>query len=333
MPGLVLEGIPDYMNITILGVYGGTHVEIQTAHQTQGSPDGGIPPANAGDTISADIGPFDVLNIESRQDMGHPTGDFTGTKITADNIIAVFSGGQRSLVPDDTTTYSPPAPAPAGDLCCTEHLEQQMFPTSSLGSKYVLTRSPIRSTGTPEPDFYRIFATKPGTVITTNLPDFPTINLDAGQYGKLWSTQDFTLISNEPVLVGQYIVCEQYMASANPGGDPKFILFPPVDQHRQQYVFLTPTTFDKNYVVIAAPAGTVVKLDGNDVGGEITTLCDKYPAGTIDSVDYNAIRCPVSEGPHTIDADQPVGISVYGYGNVSSYSYPGGADVKQINLQ
>ncbi|HEY3356731.1 MAG TPA: IgGFc-binding protein [Polyangia bacterium] len=341
IPGQSIEGIPDYMNVTIAGVYPGTHVQVTTAHQTQGSPDGGVPvaAASAGETITVNLGPFDVLNIESRQDLQHPTGDFTGTRVVSDYPVAVFSGGQRSIVPDATDSYNPPAPAAAGDLCCTEHFEQQMFPVSSLGTKFVITRSPIRSTGAPEPDFYRILATKPGTVVTTNLANFPTLNIDAGKYARLWATEDFTIISNEPIMIAQYIVSEQYMDSYNTGGDGKYILFPPAEQHRPTYVFLVPTTFPKDYVVIAAPEGTQVLLDGTDVGGEITSLCEKHPAGILDTVSYNAIRCPVEDGPHTIDATDssgagiPVGISVYGYGNVSSYAYPGGADVKQINMQ
>jgi hypothetical protein len=338
--GPVIEGIPDYMNVTILGVRPGTHVEVHTTHQTQGSPDGGIPAVAAGEVITANLGPYDVLNVESRQDMQHPTGDFTGTRVVADQPVAVFSGGQRSLVPDDTNSYSPPAPASAGDLCCTEHFEQQMFPVTSLGTKFVITRSPVRSDGAPEPDFYRILATKPGTVVTTNLANFPTVNIaQPGEYAKIWSTQDFVVTSNEPIMIAQYIVSEQYMSSWTVGGDGKYILFPPVEQHRPSYVFLVPTTFPKDYVVIAAPEGTQVLLDGQDVGGEITTLCQTYPAGAVDGVNYNAIRCPVDDGPHTIDGTNssgalvPVGISVYGYGSVSSYSYPGGADVKQINIQ
>jgi len=250
----------------------------------------------------------------------------------------VFSSGQRSMAPDDPDGYSPPAPRPADyDLCCTEHFEQQMFPISSLGKQFVVTRTPPRQRGTSasqwEPDFYRVLATKPGTTVTTNLPDFPTMTIaQPGQYAKLWSQQDFILESNEPIMVAQFAVAEQYLVDYEVGGDPEFILFPPAEQHRQEYVFLTPSTFVKDYVIIAAPEGTAVSLDGTDVNVEFG-LCERYPAGTLNSKMYNALRCPVEDGPHTIIATEPVGISVYGYYSVGSYGYPGGADVRQINIQ
>jgi len=69
-------------------------------------------------------------------------------------------------------------------------------------------------------------------------------------------------------------------------------------------------------------------FDGNDVNIELSPLCERYLAGTLNSKTYNALRCPVADGPHTITASEPVGISVYGYYSVGSYGYPGGAAPK-----
>jgi hypothetical protein len=208
-----------------------------------------------------------------------------------------------------------------------------MFPVSSLGTKFVVTRTPIRSTVTPEPDFLRILATKPGTTVTTSLSNFPSFSLDAGGVADFWTTEDFVMTSNEAIMIAQYAVCQGFVESPSVGGDPEFVIFPPIEQYRKDYIFLTPPTFEKDYVIIAAPDGTQVTLDGQDVGGEITTLCEKFPAGVVDSVSYNAIRCPVEDGIHRLQADQPVGITAYGYYSVGSYGYPGGADVRQINIQ
>ena len=336
IPGQVMEGIPDHMAVTIVAVQSNTHVVIKTTHMTQASPDGGIPEAEKGDTIEVDMNPFDVFNLSSRQNMQNPTGDFTGTRVTATAPVVVFSSSQRSLVPGfSLDTYSPRPPEPSGeyDVCCTEHFEQQMFPVSSLGTKFVITRTPIRSTGAPEPDFVRVLATKPGTTVSTSLTNFPTFTLDAGGVADFWTTEDFVVTSNEAIMIAQYAVCQQFIESYSVGGDPEFVVFPPIEQYRKDYIFLTPPTFQKDYVFIAAPEGTQVTLDGQDVGGEITTLCEKFPAGTIDAVAFNSIRCPVEDGIHRLEASAPVGITAYGYYGVGSYGYPGGADVKQINLE
>jgi hypothetical protein len=36
-------------------------------------------------------------------------------------------------------------------------------------------------------------------------------------------------------------------------------------------------------------------------------------------------------GNHTIEGSKPVGVSVYGYGEVTSYWYPGGLDLKDLS--
>jgi hypothetical protein len=341
-PGNVWEGIPDFASLTVVGVFPGTQVEVTPAHQTQASPDSAIPAANAGDTLQLTLGPFDVLNLASWQDGQHPTGDLTGSRVTATQPVAVFFSTQRSEAPDNTETYNPPAPPPPMDdqgryqRCCTEHFEQQMFPISSLGTKFVVTRSPIRSTsGTAEPDFYRILASKPGTVVTTNNPDFPTLTItQPGAYARMWSRDDFIVTANEPIMIAQYVVGQDYLdGQYTVGGDPEFVLFPPQEQHRKEYVFLTPNTFDEDWAIIAAPESTEVLLDGSDVGEEFSPVCTRFPAGVLDGKGYVAIRCKVEDGPHLVQAAQEVGITVYGYYGVGSYGYPGGANVKQINIQ
>jgi hypothetical protein len=154
LPGETAEGFPDHTAVTVVGVLPDTHVEVVTAHGLQASPDGTIPKTEAGGTVTATLGPFDVLNLSSYTDIDHQSGDFTGTRVRADKPIAVFSSTQRSVVPMAPTSYSPPPPMPSPySLCCTEHFEQQMFPVSSLGTKFVLTRTPVRSsTNLVEPD-------------------------------------------------------------------------------------------------------------------------------------------------------------------------------------
>jgi hypothetical protein len=346
IPGTILEGIPDFMYVTVVGVQDGTNVQIVTTQATQEGADGGAPVAGAeiGGTISATLGPFDVLAIASRApssvaEAATQHGEFTGTRVTADKPVVVFSSGQRSMAPDDPDTYSPAAPHPAGhDLCCTEHFEQQMFPISSLGTQFVVTRTPPRQAGTSpsqwEPDFYRVLATRPNTTVTTNLPEFPTMTIaQPGEYARFWSQRDFILESNEPVMIAQLAVAQQYLVNPTVGGDPEFILFPPAEQHRQAYVFLTPPTFQNDYVVIAAPEGGQVMLDGEDVNVVASPVCGRHLVGTLDGRTYNALRCPVADGPHLLGAVDPVGISVYGYNSGASYGFPGGSNFTQVNTQ
>jgi len=336
MPGQVIEGIPDFMNLTVVGTLDNTKVDVTLTHPTQASTDGKVPAAKTGETVTVNLDRFDVLNLNTIQDLVNITGDLTGTLVKASKPVAVFSGGARALVPGfSLDKYNPKPPEPSGeyDVCCTEHFEQQMFPISSLGNDFIATRTPIRSTGSPEPDFFRILATKVNTVVNTNLSDFPKFALDKGQVADFWATKGFTIESSEPIMVAQFAVSQGFIDSYKTGGDPEFVVFPPVEQYRKEYIFLTPPTFDKDYVVIGAPAGAVVELDGKEVTGEFKSICTEFSIGQLKGTNYFSLHCPVEDGIHKVKSSQPVGIMVYGYYSVGSYGYPGGADIKQINIE
>lgn len=328
--GPSIPGIPDHSFLTIVGVTD-TPVQVDV---TLGGPivgGGGIPATMAGGTVTTTLGAFDVLNLEST---GIP-GDLTGTRVVATGPVAVFSGGERGIVPYDVQPPPPPGYDPA-NLCCTEHFEQQLFPTSALGKAFVTTRSPPRSSNTanPEADVWRVLGTQTGTSVTTNLPPpYDTFSVGEGEYFEFWSQQDFVLEASAPVVVGQYLVSQGYIEAPTVGGDPEFIVYPPAEQYRKDYIFLTPSTFQQDWCVIAAPVGAQIMLDGQNVSGEINPLCEQYPAGILGSDMFVAIRCELADGVHRLQSDLPVGVTVYGYYNVGSYGYAAGAELKRINIE
>jgi len=326
--GPAIAGIPDHSFVTIVGVDDApVHVVVKVGGPTLAG--GGIPAAGDGGMIEADVSAFDVLNLEST---GIP-GDLSGTQIMADGPIAVFSGGERGIVPYDV--MPPPPEGWEDDLCCTEHFEQQLFPRSALGKAFVTTRSPTRSQSStnPEADVWRVMATEPGTEVTTSLaPPYDHFSLGLGEWAEFWSRTDFVLSANEPVMVAQYLVSQEYVESpVIVGGDPEFIIYPPAEQYRSEYIFLVPPTFDKDYCVIATPSNATITLDGQTLG-ELDTRCTRHPAGTLAGIEYDALRCELSDGVHHVTSSLPVGVTVYGYYNVGSYGYPAGADVKRINI-
>ena len=325
-----IPGIPDHSFVTIVGVGDNpVHVTVSLAGAIVGG--GGIAAAPAGRTVEADLGAFDVLNLESD---GIP-GDLTGTQVRASGPVVVFTGGERAIVPVDVMP-PPPANYDPSMLCCTEHFEQQQFPTSSLGKVFVATRSPVRSRSAqnPEADVWRVLGTRAGTTVTTNLPaPFDHFTVEPGQAYEFWSQNDFVLEASAPVIVGQFLVSQGYVEDPDVGGDPEFILFPPVEQYRLETIFLTPPTFERNYCVIAAPEQAQVLLDGMNLAGEFSTFCQKFPAGMVGTDRYVALRCPLGEGIHRVMSDVPVGVTVYGYYNVGSYGYAAGTELQRINVE
>jgi len=336
--------IPDHTSVTIMGITPNTVVNVYTTHKVMASGgDSGLDIAEteAGGVITFTLGRYDVVNLESWQLEGgsemeclqaaqQHSGDFTGTRIESSAPVAVFSGLERGG--GSLGVQIPEPPGWDNDSCCTDHLEQQMFPTVALGWNYVISRSPVRSTdgSYKEPDIYRVLATENGTIVNTSLAaPFNSFTLNAGEFEAFYAQEGFTLTATGgAVMVGQYLVSQGLV----PGGigDPSFLIFPAADQHRDNYVFLIPDTFQDNYMVLVIPDGTDVILDGASLG-EFPTNCTTADIGTLDTTHYNQLTCRLEEGIHTIETSHPVGLSVYGYYNVGSYAYPGGSDVKIIN--
>jgi hypothetical protein len=330
--GNLFEGIPDHSYVTIIGVHEGTTVRVTLGGPIVADNFGqDIGPAGAGEVVEMTLGPYDVLNLEST---GIP-GDMTGTIVESSQPVAVFSGGERGIAPYNTDGVPTPPGGMPENVCCTEHLEEQVFPTTAWGRDFVITRSPQRGASWAEPDIYRIMADRERTTITTSLTGADaSFTLEPGQWREFYSQESFILQADAPVSIEQITVSQGWVDDwrEGHGGDPDMLLFPPYQQYRNDYVFLTPSTFSADYVVVSAPVGTQVLLDGRDINGdEFDPLCNYEMVGDLEGTTYQAITCPVGDGAHTIDADLPVGIMVYGYYSVGSYGYVGGSDLERIN--
>jgi hypothetical protein len=319
-----IAGIPDHSFVTIVGTQANTTVKITLSSPIVGG--GGIPAKNKGDVIEQVIGPFDVINLEST---GIP-GDMTGTVVNASAPVAVFTGGERGIAPlNGGEPGGPPAPPDynPSNLCCTDHLEEQLLPITSYGKTFVITRSPIRSKdGYVEPDILRFMGVAATTTVKTNLPPpNDTFTLMPGEVRDAWTTTDFVAEATEPLVIGQILVSQGFTNSYNEGGDPSLTIPPPIDQYRRNYLFNVPSSWIKNYVVIAAPEGAKVMIDN-----VVPTGCVISPAGTIAGQKWESRRCVVGEGAHQMLGDAAFGIVAYGYGSRGSYAFVGGANVRRI---
>src|SRR5439155_13701017 len=122
-PGLPIAGIPDHSFVTIVGTTPSTTVTITVTHDVLGG--GGIPATKKGGTITQTIGPFDVINVES----DGLYGDMTGTIVESSAPVAVYTGGERGIAPyTDPFPPAPPSYDSSKGVCCTDHLEEQVFP-------------------------------------------------------------------------------------------------------------------------------------------------------------------------------------------------------------
>jgi hypothetical protein len=350
--------------LTIVGTRESTHVRVTLATDIVG--DGQrVPAKKRGETLEVTLNPFDVLNLET----GGFAADFTGSSIETDWPVVVYSGSEASDVPDfpDLTERK----------CCADHLEEQLFPTSTLGTTFIAMISASRTqavkdagaalTPHPETETLRLLAVDAATV-TTSLPSpNARMSVDRGKLVQLQSNQDFVIQSTKPLVVGHFMASQDVsgIPSTLPGGDPSFILLPPVEQFRKEYLFLTPDKYAFDFINVAAPREARVTLDGRPlVNGRLAgpgrrTQCTLSSVGKVvrpgekSETEFVAYKCQLNfpklipgktapnnldpgernDGVHRLSSDQPVGLVVYGFDAYVSYGYPGGTDLALINLQ
>jgi len=346
-PMFNIESIPDHTAITILASQDDTTVTVTPSHPIAASGgDSGFQIASTmkGSPLTFKLSRYTVVNLESEQPstnafacaMSGQDGDFTGSQVHSDKPIVVFTNGERGIgFGGADNVVDPPGwdPNNGDDICCTDHLEEQLLPVTALGKEFAVARSPIRSTDPSwkEPDIVRVVATVDNTMITTNLPaPYNSFTLNARQQKTFAATTGFALKATNAVQVATYLVSQHFVKNGYIG-DPSQLLIPAAEQHRKDYVFLIPGTFQKNYIVLAKPLDAMVILDGFPLAMQEQGTCVYAPIGTVAGIAYEQVTCPAMEGHHTVSADKPFGLSVYGYYNVGSYAFVGGSDVKIIN--
>jgi len=306
-----------------------------------------------GETYTVRIGPFDVVNLETDAFLG----DFTGTTVESTAGVVVYSGSEGA----DAPFYN----AFSSRLCCADHLEEQLQPDSALGEEFVLARTPNRARAIndalsdatfalPDANEYeivRVLAVAAGTTtITTSLAaPYGTFTLQQGEVATLTLDRDTELRASQPVSVIQVLVGQ---AAAGipfqyPGGDPAMVVVPPSAQFRNDYVFLTPSTYGFDAITIVAPPDATISLDGVPLPStcESLGLDGESPAGSPPTA-WVVHRCALSfpevtgdfsvragvqgDGVHRVRANRPVGVVVSGFDAFVSYAYAAGMNVQVL---
>jgi hypothetical protein len=307
-----------------------------------------------GDEVKLELGPFDVVNLETQG----LNVDFTGTFVSASQPVMVFVGSEASDVPK-FGTY-------ATRQCCADHLEEQLFPDSVAGTNFSVARMPPRTIAlaeaarrgevidiaiADEPEWVRVISLADENAITTTLtnPDDSAFTLQKGEHRLMRADQDFLLDAQYPVAVLQALPSQGVTGIPRqfPGGDPSIIAVPPIQQYRRDYIFLTPDKYAFDFVIITAEAEATVLLDGDDVEDRCS---GPVPADGLEYEDDEAplrvvYRCQLSfpeitsgplgktlpgdqhDGVHTVVSDREIGIVVYGFDRFVSYAYVGGLNL------
>ncbi|MGK0358772.1 MAG: hypothetical protein ACI9U2_001065 [Bradymonadia bacterium] len=294
---------PQHGYFTVIATSSGmTEVEVIPSALVDAGP--GIEAIQPGEIRTFTLQFGEVLNLQADGSNIFALQDLTGSEVTANQPIAVFGGHEEAVV---------------GDGCCAEHLEQQLFPVSTLGTRYLA--APAEDRNGPG-DVWRVLAAEDGTTVRTTPAQTPggLAELDRGEWIEIDTGEPFEILSSAPVIVGQYLRSGQ--ATDDRIGDPAFILAVPVTQFLSEYTLLTPADYDEDWMTVVRMPGTLVQLDG-----ELLPADGFRPIGM---GDYEMAWVRVDDGPHLVVGTEPFGLSAYGYSAAVSYGFPAGLNLRRM---
>lgn len=313
--------------VTIIATEEEAPTEVRVRPSINVAAGGGVPAMQANQWTTVTLQRGQVLNLNSAA----ADADFTGTEVQSDHPVVVFAGSEATTVPLNTA-YA-------------DHLEQQLTPTDTWGSDYIIAK--FRPRGN-EPDVFRVLALEDNTILITS-PAIPNVDgrtLRRGEFVQFEERRNFEVRGRSgvsgnpaPISVGQFMVgsnfgCTQgafgpscpnprpIPASSRCGnsaiGDPAFLLNVPTRQFLSEYVFYVPAQYHENYISVVARTGTGIQLDGSPMGA---------PPQRVEGTPFDVFHMPVQAGVRTLTADRAVGLYVYGYDCDVSYAYPGGMNL------
>jgi len=278
----------------IVATRSGTNVQIQASSAVFET---GAGLAATGGTVSLNAG--DVLLLASVETQGS---DSSGTLITSDAPILVWSSHSGAQVPAGTAA--------------ADYLEELLPPLAALGNDYFVVRpSNPTGAGSGGEQYVKLI----GVVDGTNLVFEPSIGgapstLQAGQIVTLTATQDFHVQSDNPILLGEFMVSAEVFGFDPTDGDPSETFAIPTAQAQTNVTFYAPQVLAPNFAQVIAPSGAAVTVDSTLVTGWTAIGNSGY------SVANYSLCCTDA---HQANGDQPFLLSVYSYPpNYTSYWYP-----------
>ena len=259
--------------------------------------------------------------------------DLTGLSVEADQPVAVFSSAAGIYVPNARGT--------------SDHIEHQMLPIEAWRTRYFGV--PFRQRGTVV-DYFRIGAGPQGARVTLSIPvngqgwSNGVISLPPNGWTEFAASQPFELTSDLPVHVGHFMAGAQAegvptrctSGSRQLGlGDPALTVLVPAEQWRDDYIVFTPNGYEEDLFTLFGPQNAVVQI--TDQHNDTTSVTLNTPIGSTGfgyayfALPRNTAGTSTRSNIHTLQAEVPFGVEVYGWSCAVSYAYPGGLNLRNIN--
>jgi len=249
-----------------------------------------ITPAAAGATKPAGTAFTVVLNAGETYQLQNPANaDMTGTHVTADKPVAVFSGHRCTDVP-------------SGVGYC-DYLVEELTDVSAWGKTFHTSPFSGRARYT-----VRVIASQAGTTITTVPAGLIPGTLNAGQFVDVTLTGNVELVSSAPVQVAQYM--RGFADDTAAKGDPSMVMVTSAEMGMGNATFgvhgLAGTSGAYMNIVTETSALANLKLDNVVVNPALFTSIGGtsiYSVGTI----------PVAPGAHALLGTVPFSALIYDF--------------------
>jgi hypothetical protein len=299
----------------------------------------GVEAKNAGDVYTLTMNAGDVLQLVGAWSSvwGQKNADISGSVVNADKPVQVVSFNAISMLPDEFVANA-------------DHMEEIVLPAQVLGTKYVVA-APSSPNGAVTGHVVRIYGNVDGTQLTytgTKPAGAPDV-INAGEVVQIPPlSANCSTAADHCAITAPFVVEAQaenafainsFMLggkvqhptctndAANPcRGDPSHTMMVAPEQFRKEYTFLAPADFVDSYADVIVPAGAELTLDGAVLSA---------PQEAIAGSEWAIVRAkldPAGGGVHTISTtdDRGLGLQVAGFGNATSFYYPGGLNLKLI---
>lgn len=328
-PGYKSAGpLKGYGEITVMAKLPNTTVEIiPKAASVNGSRPAGIP-----FQITL-VNPGDVYQLQFEADT-----DLSGTVV---NSVANSKGGCNPIAVISASTWT--------SLGCTgasggDNLYQQLFPYSTWGKTFLTAPYIDRPF-----DIVRVFINDPATVITKIENGITSVltGLIANKFYEYVTSSPTKLQADKPISVVHYIVSETCKAGCRAGStdptcwsDPEMIILNPVEQTTNNI-----TVFSAHQNWVPAGQSNVKRCLLNIIiktnAAASFTINGTSPIGSfkiIKGTDFSYLQedvtaISISNPVQTLKADSAFSAIAYGFGNVESYGYNAGTNVRDLSQQ
>lgn len=243
-------------------------------------------------------------------------GDLTGSKITANKIISVFSGNILTKIATGTS----------------DHIVEHHVPVDKWGKQFATVPIPGRTIG----DYFRFVASEYDTRVTVNglnngqsFTETFTLSTASAWVQKEYSSKFYSLITaTKPIYVMQFSK-SQACSSCNMA-DPAMIIIPPIEQYASDYVFTTPKKSSGSFTnyfmfVVKATEKSGIRVNGNAV----SPTYNNFPGG-----EYVGGYISLAEGTYEIRHTSPHIVflgALYGRAQYESYGFPSGMRMAPVN--